>query len=73
MIWTPRIVARVIGIVLLSLGLLCVPLGIGASAKRDTSVFSNFADQGLYMQAALILIVGGVVVALLSLLLPRDD
>jgi hypothetical protein len=55
------------------IGFLCLPVGFGANPKRDTSLFFNFADLGLYFQLAVILIPAGVVVALLSFLLPSDD
>jgi hypothetical protein len=73
MIWTPRIVVRAIGTAVSMLGLLCLPVGFGASPKRDISLFSNFVDLGLYLQLALILIPTGIVMLLLSFLLPRDD
>ena len=73
MIWTPRIVVRAIGTVVSMLGLLCLPVGFGANPKRDTSLFSNFVDLGLYLQLPLILIPAGIVILLLSFLLPRDD
>ena len=73
MIWTPRVVIRVAGVVISTIGFLCLPVGFGANPKRDTSLFFNFADLGLYLQLALILIPAGVVLALLSFLLPRDD
>jgi len=73
MIWTARTVARVLGFVLLSVGFLCVPVGVGASPKRDTSLFFNFADLGLYLRVALIIMPVGLVVIIVSFLLPGDD
>jgi hypothetical protein len=73
MIWTPRVAVQGAGVLISTIGFLCLPLGFGGNPKRDTSLFSNFADLGLFFQFALILIPAGVVVALLSFLLPRDD
>ena len=63
----------IVGVVLFVVGFLCLPVGIGASPKRDTSVFFNFADMGAYLRVALVLIPSGVLIALLSFLLPGDD
>jgi hypothetical protein len=73
MIWTARDLARVLGFVLLGFGFLCLPVGIGASPKRDTSVFFNVADMGLYLKVALILMPLGLVVIIVSFFLPGDD
>ena len=73
MIWTARLVTRVIGVVLLTVGFLCVPVGLGASPKRDTSLFFNFADAGVYLRIAVILVPLSVAVIILSYLLPGDD
>jgi hypothetical protein len=73
MIWTPRLIIQVAGIILFFAGLLCLPVGWGASPKRDTSLFFNFADLGLYLRAALILMPVGIGVAISSFLLPGDD
>jgi hypothetical protein len=73
MIWTPRVVVQILGVGICVIGFLCLPVGWGASPRRDTSLFFNFADLGLYLQAALILIPAGIVVALLSFLLPGSD
>lgn len=66
-------VVQVAGVVISTIGFFCLPVGFGASPKRDTSLFFNFADLGLYLKFALILIPAGIVIALLSFLLPRDD
>ena len=73
MIWTSRVIAQLGGVILCVVGFLCLPVGLGASPKRDTSLFFNFADLGLYLKVALILMPVGLVVILLSFLLPGDD
>jgi hypothetical protein len=35
---------RFVGIILLILGVMCMPIGYGVSPKRDQSVFHNLAD-----------------------------
>ena len=55
------------------IGFCCLPVGWGASPKRDASLFFHFVDLGLYLQVALILIPAGIVLALLSFLFPGDD
>ncbi len=72
MIWTARDVARMVGFVLLGFGFLCLPVGIGASPKRDTSAFFSFADMGLYLKIALILMPLGLVIIIVSFFLPDD-
>ena len=72
MIWTARDVAWVLGFVLLGFGFLCLPVGIGASPKRDKSAFFNFADMGLYLKIALILMPLGLVIIIVSFFLPDD-
>lgn len=73
MIWTPRVITRIAGIILFGIGFLCLPVGWGASPKRDTSLFFNFADLGLYLRVALILMSSGIGTVILSFLLPGDD
>jgi hypothetical protein len=73
MIWTPRLITRVVAIVAFVAGVLCLPVGLGGGPKRRTSLFFNFADFGVYLEAALVLMGVGVVIALLSFLLPKDD
>jgi len=62
---------RAIGIVILCIGLLCFPIGIGVSPKRDTSVFFNLADLGLFIQAGLALVTAGLALLLSSVLAPH--
>ena len=69
---TFRVFARVSGIIFLCVGLICLPIGFGDNAKRDTSLFFNLADLGGYIQDAMILIPAGILVILLSYRLPSD-
>jgi hypothetical protein len=73
MIWTPRLIIRIAGIIFFGIGFLCLPVGWGASPQRDTSLFFNFADLGLYLRVALILMPSGIGIVILSFLLPGDD
>jgi hypothetical protein len=51
----------------------CLPVGLGVSPKRDLSLFNNLADMGAFIKAALILIPVGLIVAVLSYLLPGPE
>jgi hypothetical protein len=73
MVWTPRDIGRVIAGVVFCFGCLCLPLGFGANPKRDTSLFENFADLGLWFRIALVMIPLGIIIALFSFFLPSDD
>jgi hypothetical protein len=61
---------RGIGIVTILVGGLSLPVGIGISPERDTSIFHNFADLGIFIDYGLVLIVARVVLLVLSLLFP---
>jgi len=63
---------RAAGILILAIGVLCLPLGIGISPKRDLSVFSNLADAGLFIKAGLVIAAVGVFIFFLSFLLPDE-
>ena len=63
---------RAAGILILAIGVLCLPLGIGISPKRDLSVFSNLADAGLFIKAGLVIAAVGVFIVFLSFLLPDE-
>jgi len=61
-------------LVLLAIGILCFPIGFGASPKRDTSAFSSFADLGVFLKFGLIMLVIGLFLLLIASLLPsRND
>jgi hypothetical protein len=55
------------------MGLLCFPIGFGASPKRDTSAFSNFADLGIFFKAGLILLTVGLLLLVITLFIPRQN
>lgn len=58
------------GVVLCCLGWMCMPLGYGASPKRDTSLISDFADLGAFKHTGIVLLCAGVLVIVLTLLIP---
>lgn len=59
-----------VGFVLIACGLMCFPIGMGVSPKRDTSLFNNFADLGVFWKAGSILFAVGVLVLLISAIIP---
>lgn len=69
----PRDYVRIIAVLLLGFGVLCVPIGFGASPKRDTSAFANWADLGAVAWLALILIPSGILLFFLSYIRDRGD
>ena len=52
---------RVVGWVLIAIGIGCFPFGLGASPKRDLNAFNNLADVGLFWKAGIGLVGMGVV------------
>ena len=42
---------RGIGAALIGVGIICFPVGLGVSPKRDLSRFDNLADLGLFVKA----------------------
>ena len=66
-----RIVIRVLGAVILTLGMLCLPAGAGASPKRDLSAFFRAADTGAFLwHPGLVLLAVGLPLLIVSFLLP---
>ena len=63
---------RGIGIVAVLVGVLAFPVGIGINPKRDTSIFHNFADLGLFAEYAFAPIGVGIVLIVISLLIPSQ-
>ena len=59
----------IVGVVLCSLGFMCFPIGYGASPKRDTSLFNNFADLGAFIHTGIALFCAGLLVIALTLLI----
>jgi hypothetical protein len=57
---TLRDYLRIAGVIMFSLGFMCLPIGYGASPKRDLSLFFNFADMGFFLSIALALISAGI-------------
>ncbi|MGH7831984.1 MAG: hypothetical protein ACREP8_17610, partial [Candidatus Binatia bacterium] len=58
------------GIVFILVGGLSFPVGIGINPKRDTSLFHNLADIGLFIRYGFILIGVGIVLLVVSALIP---
>ena len=64
---------RGIGVVLALVGLGALPLGIGVSPKRDTSLFNNLANTGMFIKYGLLLILIGIVILIGSVFIPPYD
>ena len=63
---TPKDCVLIVGVSLFSFGVLCLPVGIGVSPKRDLSVFFNLADMGAFVSTGLTLIVVGLFIVMLG-------
>lgn len=63
---------RGIGIVAVLVGVLAFPVGMGINPKRDTNIFHNFADLGLFAEYAFVPIGVGIVLILISFLIPSQ-
>lgn len=61
---------RGIGIVAVLVGVLAFPFRIGINPKRGTNIFHNFADLGLFADYAFVPIGVGIVLIVISLLIP---
>lgn len=61
------------GVVIAAIGLMCLPVGLGVSPKRDLSLFNNLADIGVFLKAALVVIPLGLIGAAVSYLLPGAE
>jgi hypothetical protein len=59
-----------IGIVTVLVGGSSFPLGMGINPERDTSIFHNLADLGLFIEYGFVLILLGIVLIVVSLLIP---
>jgi hypothetical protein len=64
---------KTISIILMAIGILCLPIGFGASPKRDTSVFSSFADLGIFLKSGLIMLALGLLLLLIGPLIPSRN
>jgi hypothetical protein len=51
-------------------GVLAFPVGSGFNPKRDTNIFHNFADLGLFAEYAFVLIGVGIVLIVISFPIP---
>lgn len=68
--FTAKDYTRIIGVVLSTCGLSCVPVGRGFNPRRDLSVFNNFVDTGASFSLGVVLLSVGLTMVLLSLLIP---
>ena len=59
----------IVGVVLCFLGFMCFPMGYGANPKRDTNLFSNFADAGSFIHTGVELFCAGLLVIASTLLI----
>ena len=64
---------QTLGIVLTACGVMGFPVAIGVSPKRDTSLFYNFADPGAFWKAGIVLFGVGVLILLISVVIPGDE
>ena len=64
---------RIIGVCVSAAGLLCLPIGIGVSPKRDLSLFHNLADLNSFFEIGVLLVITGLLFLVVSLFLPRGE
>jgi heme/copper-type cytochrome/quinol oxidase subunit 1 len=69
----PKEWVRIIGVLVTAAGLLCLPVGIGVSPKRDLSFFSNLADLNILLEIGAICMTIGVLFLVVSLFLPCGE
>ena len=62
--------AGILGVGLICIGAFCLPVGAGASPKRDLSAFFRLADTGALLTPGVLIIAAGLFVLLLAWLLP---
>ena len=56
------------GIVVVAVGMSCLPLGFGLSPKRDTSIFNNISDTGAFINPITVaLLAVGILLIIISL------
>jgi hypothetical protein len=70
---TLRSWVRGIGLAIALLGLGALPLGVGVSPMRDTNLFNNLADTGMFIKYGLLLILLGIVILVGSVFIPPYD
>jgi hypothetical protein len=61
---------RGVGLVTALIGILAFAGAPGINPKRDTSIFHNLADLGLFIDYGFILVIVGVMFILLSFVIP---
>jgi hypothetical protein len=69
----PKEWVRIIGVLVTAAGLLCLPVGIGVSPKRDLSLFHNFADIDYFLKSGVLLVIVGVLFLIAALFLSSGE
>jgi hypothetical protein len=67
-----KLILRIGGTLCFAGGVMCMPLGYGVSPKGDLSVFVNLADMHAFIKIGLLLMAGGAVAFMASLVLPGE-
>jgi hypothetical protein len=65
-----KVFAGVTGMVLLILGVICMPIGYGVSPKRDQSAFYNLADMSAFLLWGSVLAGFGLILLVVAFTLP---
>ena len=71
MVWTPRWIARVAGVVLIFFGFECLPRGVTANLTRQTGFFSFLVETGGFVRIGAVLALLGLLVLLGSFFIPE--
>jgi len=62
---------RIVAVFLIGAGMSCLP-NVGAGPKHFTSLYSWLADSGVLMRMALVMIVGGIMIFVMSFIGRRE-
>jgi hypothetical protein len=54
-------------------GLGALPVGVGVSPERDTNLFNNLADTGMFIKYGLLLMLIGIIILVGSVFIPPYD
>lgn len=64
---------RIVGIVILAFGIICIPAGYLGNPKMGLTFFSYITDLDLKLKSGLALVLIGVIITILSYVLPDKD
>jgi hypothetical protein len=64
---------RLLGVLLVCAGVLCLPIGFGVSPRQDLSFFHNLADLNIFFKTGAALVAIGSLVLVASLFLPSAE